>query len=61
MTEEQFERLIRIETKIDGFLQIHTDHETRIRTLEKLLWRASGLAMAMGGAIGTIANQLLGG
>jgi hypothetical protein len=61
MDEAQFERLIRIETKIDGFLLTYTDHESRIRKLEKALYLASGFAATAGGSIGALLSHLMGG
>lgn len=61
MDEAQFERLIRIESKLDSFLNTHIDHETRIRKLEKALWLATGFATTAGGGLGTLVSQLLGG
>lgn len=55
------ERLARIETKLDQALANHTDHETRLRRVERALWTATGLATAAGGSLGAIVSQLLGG
>lgn len=51
-----FERLVRIETKLDAFNERGTDHEARIRRLEKSFWIAVGAAATGGG----VASQLLG-
>lgn len=61
MDPDQFERLIRIEAKIDGFLNTHVDHEQRIRKLEKAVWLATGFATTAGGGLGALVSQLLGG
>lgn len=55
------ERLVRIETKLDSFIAGHSDHETRIRALERAKWTAAGFAAAGGGAVGTLLTQLMGG
>lgn len=36
-----------------------TDHETRIRALERWIWRASGIAAALGAAGGTAISQIM--
>ncbi|OLF07757.1 hypothetical protein BLA60_25855 [Actinophytocola xinjiangensis] len=62
----------RIETKLDAWnhqqtadaaraATQHTDHETRIRALERAKWTAAGFAAAGGGAVGTILTKLIGG
>jgi hypothetical protein len=62
--ESQIERLVRIETKLDGL--VHTlmakldDHEMRLRALERKLWLAAGVALAGGGTLGTVASQIIG-
>lgn len=61
MDEAQFERLIRIESKLDNFLVTYGDHETRLRKLEKALYLATGFAATLGGGIGTLITQLVGG
>jgi hypothetical protein len=43
------ERLARIETKLDGFIDIQKDHEKRMRFIEKMaygLWGAWALVSA---------------
>lgn len=35
------------------------DHETRIRSLEKWVWRAGGIAAAIGAAGGAVASQVI--
>jgi len=65
------ERLARIETKLDAWLNQqsshetrvqadHIDHESRIRRLERALWLATGFAAAFGGAAGSVITKLLG-
>lgn len=53
-----FERLIRIETKLDSYNDNSSDHETRLRALETRLWRASGFACAVGLAASWLVPQL---
>lgn len=36
-----------------------TDHEARIRSLERWIWRASGIAAAIGAAGGTTLTQVI--
>jgi hypothetical protein len=52
------DRLARIETKLDGLSSGHTDHEARIRALERTKWIAVGAAAAAGGLAGQL-TQLL--
>lgn len=56
----------RVETKLDGmrdgYVEVRrdvADHETRIRGLEKAIWRAAGAAAVIGAGAG-VAVQLLG-
>lgn len=66
------ERLARMETKLDALLTQFsghetrvqtsvTDHETRIRRLERALWIAAGAGLLGGGGLGAVAAQLMGG
>lgn len=55
----QFERLVRIETKLDLANASATDHETRIRRLERSMWLAAGAAAAGGGLIGQLIAPLI--
>jgi hypothetical protein len=55
----------RVETKIDGFTnqaqalgQDIADHETRLRVLEKTVWRAAGAAAVLGAGAGIVASLL---
>jgi len=51
-----------MDTKLDRALSDITDHETRIRVLEKLIWKAMGWAAAIGAGVGlgaTILSLLL--
>jgi len=47
-----------INTKLDNLVTDTEDHESRIRTLEKKVWGASGLAGSLGGLLGYIASIL---
>lgn len=49
-TSDEFERLVRIETKLDIAITNYADHELRIRKLERAMWIAVGLAALGGGA-----------
>lgn len=55
------ERLARIETKLDVYLAGHTDHESRIRSLERARWAIGGLSAAGGGGLSALLTQLMGG
>jgi hypothetical protein len=65
------ERLARIEEKLNAILtqmigndsrvELHiTDHETRLRKLERALWIATGAGLVAGGSAGAIVAQLMG-
>lgn len=56
----QFERLVRIETKLDLANTSSADHESRIRRLERSMWLAAGAAAAAGGVIGQLVAPLIG-
>lgn len=45
--------------EIKGSSTTVSDHETRIRALERWIWRASGIAAAIGAAGGTALTQVL--
>ena len=47
--------LARMEVKLDTVLNSVTDHETRIRVLEKKVWTAAGTVAALAG----IGNYIL--
>ena len=42
------DRLARIETHLEGIKDAHSDHEARIRGLEKKQWLLAGGASALG-------------
>lgn len=54
------DRLARIEVKLDQALASTSDHETRIRRLERAIWLAVGFASAGGGAAGAVISKLIG-
>lgn len=58
---EVLDRLVRIETKLDNVIYLGTDHETRIRKLERALWLATGAAAAAGGTVGAFVRTALAG
>lgn len=43
--------LARVEVKLDSALALGKDHESRLRTLERKVWAASGLAGLGSGAV----------
>lgn len=59
-----FERLVRIETMLQTMIassdNTHSDHETRIRKLERALWIAVGAASVGGGIVGQLLAPLVG-
>lgn len=62
MTEETVgERLVRIETKLDGLLSQRDDHERRIRILERRLWLATGASAVLAGGAVQVINAVVGG
>ena len=55
----------RVETKIDGFTAKAdalgseiADHESRLRILERTVWRAAGMATVVGAGVGIGASLL---
>jgi hypothetical protein len=50
--------LIRIEAKLDAWRDTQTDHEGRLRRLEKLVWIGAGLAMAGGAGLSKLAELI---
>ena len=51
MDTNERDMLIRMETKLDVVLAGHTDHESRLRRLERVQWKMSGAASVIGGLI----------
>lgn len=47
MTPDQYETLIAVDTKVTALLLIQTDHETRIRRLERFRQWAAGAGAAI--------------
>lgn len=69
MPADAGDRLTTLETLLSTYIQqnkeaflrldnVHGDHETRIRSLERQVWMAGGAATVLGGLIG-ILTQLL--
>ena len=61
MSEEQsaiIARLAVIETLVKGIAEKDTDHEARIRRLEKWIFIATGAAAAAGSAVGSYVGKL---
>ena len=65
-----FERLVRVEAKLDAmadrkgadhleFTHDIADHETRLRALERVWWRAAGIAAVVSAAVATGASALI--
>lgn len=52
------ERLIRIETILLSMTASDSDHELRLRRLEKVLYAGIGFAAAVGSAAGSYIGQL---
>lgn len=57
---EAAERIARLEVKLDHATAQHTDHEGRIRQLERARWLATGFAASLGGLVGTVVATLFG-
>ena len=66
MTEERrrptdHDRLVEMHTILMGQLSPGmTDHEQRIRRLERAVWIATGVAAAIGSAVGSAIGQVAG-
>lgn len=48
-----------INTKLDVLIEQRSDHEARLRALERFKWALLGACVAGGGAAGGIASRLL--
>lgn len=70
MTDSADNRLTRLETKFDVIIDqnrnafskldtTHTDHETRLRALERQVWIAFGGATVLGSLVGIAAQYLM--
>lgn len=59
------DRLVRVETKLDLLITrldpMLTDHEQRLRKLERATWVWAGAAAAGGGSLGALLMSVLGG
>ena len=50
-----------VKNKIGELADDSTDHESRIRALERLVWRAAGVALVGGAGVSQLLSALLGG
>lgn len=50
--------LIEIHTKVKALVGTDSDHEARIRKLEKFMYSATAIAAAIGSAVGAYVGQL---
>ena len=41
--------------------EVHKDHETRLRALERVRWLIAGAGMVLGGGAATVAQKILAG
>lgn len=57
-TMNDSQRLVRIETLVVGMASSASDHEQRIRKLERVLYIGIGFAAAVGSAAGSYIGQL---
>lgn len=53
--------LVEISTKITTILTNQTDHEARIRSLERWMWAVAGVAGVGGGAVADVVKGVVGG
>jgi hypothetical protein len=53
MSPSDHDLLIAMNTKLDMVLLTSTDHETRVRRLERWFWIVAGMAAASGAGIST--------
>ena len=56
-----WDKLSEIGDSVVGLPAVVTDHEARIRAMEKKIWVAVGFAAALGGGSGAALSQLWGG
>lgn len=49
-----------ISTKLDVLIEQRSDHEMRIRGLEKFKWVMAGFCLAGGGASGAVMSRVIG-
>lgn len=50
----------RMEGKLDGVLALAADHESRIRGLERAMWRTAGGAGTLGSLVGLVVAAAFG-
>jgi len=50
--------LIAMNTKLDMMLLTSTDHETRVRRLERWFWIVTGMAAASGAGVSAVFSSL---
>jgi len=58
VTQTDSERLVRIETLLETVVADKSDHETRIRRLERNMWIGMGACAALGSAAGSFVGSL---
>jgi len=58
---EDHDTLLRISTVVDHIDQTMTDHEGRLRRIERIVWVAMGLAATAGGSIGSVITGMMNG
>jgi len=56
---EVYDAVLELKGELAGTPSIIADHETRIRKLEALVWKAAGAAMVIGAALGWLVPLLL--
>lgn len=56
-----YDKLVDVERKVDPLPQQVTDHESRIRALEKRVWGWTALSGGGGGIIGAVLTQIING
>lgn len=49
--------LARIEVKLDRVISDNSDHESRLRRVERLVWAVAGAGTVVGGGIGSIVSK----
>lgn len=54
MTNDQYETLVSVDTKVTALLDAHLDHEKRIRSLEKVRNWCAGVGATIGTLLGYI-------
>lgn len=59
--KEVYDKLSELVVSMSGVPARIEDHETRLRSLERKIWAATGFAAALGAGLGTALSQLIGG